>query len=246
MIQLWALQANKLLTSRNAQILTHSEDMAGSVQENVTALRQEANSWKEQALAYQQECEALKQATLEEQSDFLELFARLAERCVNERESALKAVVSVFARYSLSEGFLHWSRLVANKQLKGSLQLVDVANSQLRGVIAKVSNEQLNVPRLQMELDAANRDRDELRATVERNMAYTQALISNLNFLKSALPAHVTQQLPELPTKNEAARSPAVGAASKAAVSLEDILQSSSGVHPSSRSTLGRSRARHQ
>merc|ERR1712166_104290 len=218
-------RSNQELMHRNNQILAHSDEVGSGAVHRFQELVQECQQWKAKALGLETECAGLQDATLEEQSDFLELFARQAERMVKEREVSLRSLILCYGRMAVAAGFLNWSQIVLRRQLGQSMNLVNAGNAQIRNVIAKVGEDQVQVPRLQQQLQESNRERDELRDTVERNMQHTQALISNLNYLKAALPSHVQAPGPHHSTNSRSSvRSSPGGSRAGSAVSIDDLL----------------------
>lgn len=218
-------RSNQELMHRNNQILAHSDEVGSGAAHRFQELVQDCQQWKARALGLETECAGLQDATLEEQSDFLELFAKQAERMVKEREVSLRSLILCYGRMAVAAGFLSWSQIVLRRQLGQSMNLVNAGNAQIRNVIAKVGEDQVQVPRLQQQLQESNRERDELRDTVERNMQHTQALISNLNYLKAALPTHV--QAPGLHHSTNSrsnVRSSPGGSRAGSAVSIDDLL----------------------
>jgi len=78
--------------------------------------------------------------------------------------------------------------VVALSQLRGALKLIDSANGQLRKVIDHAEQDKNVAPKLRKELAESEKEKKRLKNAVEANMQYTQALITNLSFLKSTMP----------------------------------------------------------
>ena len=101
---------------------------------------------------------------------------------------ALLNVIKLFGRKARSEAFARWRGTVALSQLRGALKLIDSANEQLRKVIDHAEVEKSVAPALRRQLAAAEKEKMQLKTAVERNMKYTQALVTNLSFLRSTVP----------------------------------------------------------
>merc|ERR1711964_662647 len=97
-------------------------------------------------------------------------------------------LMRLFVRLRKGETFARWRGVVTAAQLEAALKLIDGANDQFRKVIDHVGQQKSEEPKLRRELAAAEKEKAALRTAMERNMKYTQALISNLEFLKGSVP----------------------------------------------------------
>jgi len=181
-------QENSVLRDKTKLTLSEADEVASSLQKDKEQLRSAKDHFEGECKILLSECDEIKRAALTEQEEFITLFKAMAEQRRSERKTAIINLLKLFGRRGRGEAFARWRSTTSLAQLRAALKLIDSANDQLRKVIEHVGHDKNETPELKRKLSAAEKERKELRSAVERNSQYTQALIANLSFLRSALP----------------------------------------------------------
>jgi len=181
-------QEHQGLQQQSKLQVSECDEVVESLRRDKERLRSEKENLGTECSALLVECDQIKEAALMEQEEFISLFQKLAQQRSSDRKSACVTLLTLFSRASRGEAFARWRSIVAFSQLRAALKLIDAANDQLRRVIDSVGKDKNEAPSLRRELAAAEKEKADLRNSVEHNLKCTQALISNLSFLRSALP----------------------------------------------------------